>query len=106
MYTQDIIKKLWNEAGNGNIAVWKDGFMTVVPPDYSGDTDGKKPLLVLKPLLLVLKYDFLDFAACQIKFCRDCAQRITARGKETMETHLKTRHLRARVKDSFDRARV
>jgi hypothetical protein len=62
MITQDIVRKLWEEAGNGNIAIWADDTMTVVPTDYSGETGGKKPLVILKPIALVNKYDFLDFA--------------------------------------------
>jgi len=80
MYTQDIVKKLWNEAGNGNIAVWKDGTITVVPPDYTGETDMKKPLVVLKPLLLVLKYDFLDFALNDEELLSTIEERIRAAG--------------------------
>jgi len=62
MITQDIVRKLWVEAGNGNIAIWEDDTMTVVQTDYSGETGGKKPLVILKPIALVNKYDFLDFA--------------------------------------------
>ena len=62
MITQDIVKKLWDEAGNGNLAVWDDDRITVVPKDYSGETGGKKPLVILKPIALVNKYEFLDFA--------------------------------------------
>jgi hypothetical protein len=62
MITQDIVRKLWDEAGNGNIAVWDDGALTVVPVDYSGETRGKKPLAVLKPIALVNRYEHLAFA--------------------------------------------
>jgi hypothetical protein len=62
MITQDIIRKLWDEAGNGNIAVWADGCLTVVPADYCGETAGKKPLAILKPIRLVNKYEHLAFA--------------------------------------------
>jgi hypothetical protein len=62
MITQDIVRKLWDEAGNGNIAIWSDERMTVVPPDYSGETAGKKPLVILKPIALVNRYELLDFA--------------------------------------------
>jgi len=62
MITQDIVRKLWVEAGNGNIAIWDDDTMTVVPTDYAGVTGGKKLLVILKPIALVNKYDFLDFA--------------------------------------------
>jgi hypothetical protein len=62
MITQEIIQKLWEEAGNGNLAVWDDDTITVVPKDYSGETGGKKPLVILKPIALVNKFEFLDFA--------------------------------------------
>ena len=62
MITQDIVRKLWDEAGNGNVAVWEDGTMTVVPADYPGDTAGKRPLVVLKPIRLVNEFELLDFA--------------------------------------------
>ena len=62
MRTQDIVRKLWDEAGNGNVAVWEDGTMTVVPPDYRGDTGGRKPLVVLKPIRLVNEFELLDYA--------------------------------------------
>ena len=62
MITQDIVRKLWNEAGNGNIAVWADDTLTVVPVDFGGTTAGRKPLVVLKPIALVNRYELLDFA--------------------------------------------
>jgi len=62
MITQDIVRKLWNEAGNGNIAVWADDTLTVVPVDFGGTTAGRKPLVVLKPIALVNCYELLDFA--------------------------------------------
>jgi len=62
MITQDIVKKLWNTAGFGNVAVWADDTMTVVPVDYPGETAGKKPLVILKPIVLVNRYELLDFA--------------------------------------------
>jgi hypothetical protein len=62
MITQDIVKKLWDEAGNGNIAVFSDGTMTLVSPEYSAETAEKKPLVILKPIALVNKYEHLAFA--------------------------------------------
>jgi hypothetical protein len=62
MITQDIVRKLWDEAGNGNVAVWENETMTLVPADYCGETAGKKPLLVLKPIALVNRFELLDFA--------------------------------------------
>jgi hypothetical protein len=62
MITQDIVRKLWNTAGLGNVAVWEDDTMTVVPADYSGESSGKKPLAILKPIALVNRFELLDFA--------------------------------------------
>jgi hypothetical protein len=62
MITQDIVRKLWDEAGYGNIAVWDDDRLTVVPTDYAGETKGKKPLVILKPIALVNEFELLDFA--------------------------------------------
>ncbi len=62
MKTRDIVKKLWDEAGRGNLAIWDDGTITVVPNEYPGESGGKKPVAILKPIVLVNKYDFLDFA--------------------------------------------
>jgi hypothetical protein len=62
MITQDIVKKLWDEAGYGNVAIWDNDTMTTVPADYSGETAGKKPLLILKPIALVNRFELLDFA--------------------------------------------
>ncbi len=54
--------------------------MTIVPPDYSGETDGKKPLVILKPLVLVLKYDFLDFALADEELLAAIEEQIRAAG--------------------------
>jgi hypothetical protein len=62
MITQDIVRKLWDAAGFGNVAVWDNDTMTVVPADYSGETAGKKPLVILKPIALVNRFELLDFA--------------------------------------------
>ena len=62
MITQDVVKKLWDTAGFGNVAVWADDTMTVVPADYPGETAGKKPLVILRPIALVNRYELLDFA--------------------------------------------
>lgn len=62
MITQHIVRKLWDEAGNGNVAVWGDGSMTVVPPDFGGEVAGRRPLVVLRPIRLVNEFELLDFA--------------------------------------------
>ncbi len=62
MITQDIVRKLCDEAGRGNIAVRANETMTVVPADYCGGTAGKKPFVILKPIALVNRYELLDLA--------------------------------------------
>lgn len=62
MITQDVVQKLWDAAGYGNVAVWGDDTMTVVPVDYPGETTGKKPLVILKPIALVNRYELPDYA--------------------------------------------
>ena len=62
MITQDIVRKLWDEAGNGNLAIWENDSITLVPADYCGETKGKKPLVILKPIALVNQYEHLAFA--------------------------------------------
>lgn len=62
MITQDIVTKLWEEAGFGNVAIWDNGTMTVVPADYCGETKGKRPLVILKPIALVNSFELLDYA--------------------------------------------
>jgi len=62
MMTQDIVRKLWDTAGYGNVAVWADETLTVVPADYDSSTAEKKPLVILKPIVLVNRFELLDFA--------------------------------------------
>ena len=62
MITQDIVRKLWDEAGYGNIAVWADDIITVVPAGYDCSGAEKKPLLILKPIALVNQFELLDYA--------------------------------------------
>ncbi|MFA5003600.1 MAG: hypothetical protein WC502_11575 [Methanolinea sp.] len=61
MKTQDIVRRLWDEAGHGNLAIWDDDSITVVPKDFTSPPGGKKPIAIFKPIALVNKYDFLDF---------------------------------------------
>jgi hypothetical protein len=60
--TQDIIEKLWNAQGYGNLAVWQDGTTGVIAPGASPTRDGKPPLAIFKPIVLVAKYPMLDHA--------------------------------------------
>lgn len=80
MNTQDIVRKLWDEAGNGNLAVWKDDTITVVPADYGGETNGEKPVAILKPIALVNRYELLDFALADEELLRTIEDVIRAGG--------------------------
>ncbi len=60
--TQDIIEKLWNAQGYGNLAVWHDGTTGVIEPGTSPERDGKPPLAIFKPIVLVAKFPMLDHA--------------------------------------------
>jgi hypothetical protein len=80
MITQDIVKKLWDAAGFGNVAVWEDDTMTVVPADYPGETAGKKPLVILKPIVLVNRYELLDFALHDEELLKNIEDALSAAG--------------------------
>jgi hypothetical protein len=82
MITQDIVRKLWDEAGYGNIAVWADGTLSVVPADYSGQTAGKKPLVILRPIALVNRFELLDFALHDEELLTEIETTIRAAGGE------------------------
>ncbi len=66
--------------------------MTVVPPDYTEEPNGKKPLVVLKPLQLVLKYEFLDFALNDEELLNTIEERIRAVGG-TVSRRPRTYHI-------------
>jgi hypothetical protein len=80
MITQDIVQKLWDAAGYGNVAVWEDDTMTVVPPDYPGETEGKKPLVILKPIALVNRFELLGFALNDEELLGNIEETIRAAG--------------------------
>ena len=80
MITQDIIRKLWDEQGRGNVAVWEDDTMTVVSADYRGDTAGKKPLVILKPIVLVNEFELLDYALTDENLLKTIEDAVRAAG--------------------------
>jgi len=84
MITQDIIKKLWDEQGRGNVAVWEDDTMTVVPADYRGENAGKKPLVILKPIVLVNEYELLDYALTDENLQKKIEDAVRAAGGQIM----------------------
>ena len=58
----DIIRKIWDAQGYGNLAVWGDGSMQVIEPGEVPVKGGASPLAVFKPIPLVARYPMLDNA--------------------------------------------
>jgi len=81
MITQDIVRKCWDEAGFGNLAIWENDTITVVPSDYCGETKGKKPLVILKPIALVNRYEHLAFALNDEELLTKIEETIRAAGE-------------------------
>ncbi|MDV2482209.1 hypothetical protein F8E02_09400 [Methanoculleus sp. Wushi-C6] len=62
LHTKEIIQKIWDAQGYGNLAVWGDGATVVIAPGESPERGGKAPLAVFKPIPLVAGFSMLDFA--------------------------------------------
>jgi hypothetical protein len=62
LHTREIIRKIWDAQGYGNLAVWEDGTTAVVAPGESPERNGKPPLAIFKPIPLVGGFSMLDFA--------------------------------------------
>lgn len=58
----EIIRMLWDSQGYGNVAIWGDGRMELVKPDYQINRFGNNPIVILKPIPLVGAIGFLDEA--------------------------------------------
>lgn len=58
----EIIRMLWDSQGYGNVAIWENGRMELVQPDYQIDQYGDNPIVILKPIPLVGSIGFLDEA--------------------------------------------
>ena len=62
LFTKDIIKKIWDDQGYGNVAVWDDGTAKVIGPGQVPLKDGQPPRAIFKPLSLVGGFPMLDNA--------------------------------------------
>ncbi|MDD3622530.1 MAG: hypothetical protein PHQ81_09010 [Methanofollis sp.] len=62
LHTREIIRKLWDAQGYGNLAIWEDGSTEVAAPGSHPTKGGQAPALVLKPLALVAGFPMLDHA--------------------------------------------
>ncbi len=60
--TREIIRKLWDSQGFGNVAVYGDGSMEQIGAGESGEKAGKQLVAVLKPIGLVTGFPMLDHA--------------------------------------------
>ncbi|MDG6256201.1 MAG: hypothetical protein QCH35_01240 [Methanomicrobiaceae archaeon] len=60
--TDEVIRRLWDAQGYGNLAVWGDGTMNVVTPGSEPEEAPDNPHVVFKPLPLVGGYPMLDHA--------------------------------------------
>ena len=43
LYTREIIQKIWDAQGYGNLAVWADGTTAVIAPGENPEKDGDNP---------------------------------------------------------------
>ncbi|MBA7476154.1 hypothetical protein ES707_11533 [subsurface metagenome] len=62
LHTREIIRKIWDAQGYGNLAVWADGTTAVIAPGEIPEKDGKAPLAIFKPIPLVAVFSMVDFA--------------------------------------------
>lgn len=60
--TRDIIRKLWDAQGYGNVAVYSDGTALQVAPGDSGEAGGRQLVALFKAIPLVGKFPMLDHA--------------------------------------------
>jgi hypothetical protein len=60
--TRELIHRIWDAQGYGNLAVWNDGTSTIIAPGENPKKDGKTLLAIFKPIPLVAGFSLLDFA--------------------------------------------
>ncbi|ABN56839.1 MULTISPECIES: hypothetical protein [Methanoculleus] len=62
LHTRELIQKIWDAQGYGNLAVWGDGTTAVIAPGENPERSGEAPLAIFKPIPLVAGFPMLDFA--------------------------------------------
>ncbi len=77
----EIIRKLWDAQGYGNLAVWGDGTMKVIAPGT--EPGGAQPPVIFKPLALVTQYPMLDHALGDAALRQRIVDELKAAGIET-----------------------
>ncbi|MBP7410021.1 hypothetical protein [Methanoculleus sp. 10] len=82
LYTREIIQKIWDAQGYGNLAVWADGTTAVIAPGENPEKDGEAPLAIFKPIPLVARFPMLGFATHDADLLREVETRIREAGGE------------------------
>lgn len=80
--TRDIIRKIWDAQGYGNLAVWKNGATEVIEPGATPKKDGEPPLVIFKPIPLVGGFSMLDFALGDAELLEYIETEVTRAGGE------------------------
>jgi hypothetical protein len=80
--SRDIIRKLWDAQGYGNIAVYQDGSTAQVAPGESGETGGEAPVAIFKPIVLVSVFPTVDHALGDAELLETIEGTLRERGME------------------------
>ena len=78
--TREIIRKIWDAQGYGNIAVYRDGSTSMVMPGETGERSGESPAAIFKPIALVAKYPMLDHALGDVELLEEIENRLKESG--------------------------
>jgi hypothetical protein len=79
----EIIKKLWDAQGYGNLAVWGDGTMKVIAPGTEPGGSAGTPSVIFKPIALIAQYPMLDHALGDAALRQRIGDELKAAGIET-----------------------
>jgi hypothetical protein len=78
--TREIIQKLWDAQGYGNIAVYEDGSTTLIPAGDSGESPGKQLMTVFKPIRMVAGFPMVDFALADVDLLEEIEGALREKG--------------------------
>lgn len=82
LFTKDIITKIWDAQGYGNVAVWDDGTAKVIEPGQVPVKYGQPPRVIFKPLPLVGGFPMLDHALYNSQLQDTIEQMVRSAGGE------------------------
>ncbi|TAJ45402.1 hypothetical protein [Methanofollis fontis] len=80
--TREIITKIWDAQGYGNLAVWADGTTAIIAPNESPERNGVAPLAIFKPIPLVGGFPMLDYATHNARLLEQIETTIREAGGE------------------------